>query len=558
MPDGAGRRERSEAGPQPRQDGANGRAWLAHYPPEVAPELSYPEVPLYHFLERAVSNRTALIFFGRRTSYAAFWRRALSLAAALRRRGIKPGDRVATALPNCPQAAVAFFGILAAGAVAVPCNPLYTERELAQQLQDSGSRGLIALDLLRPRIPRADLEWVAYASIGEALPTHLALLQRLRQRPPVIAAGERYADLLAGSPEPPTPVTPDDLAVLQYTGGTTGTSKGVMLTHRNLVANMTQTLAWLYRTRPGGEVILAVLPLFHVYGLSSVLTYGVASRATLVLVPRLDYGQLVGMIRRHRPSIFPGAPTMYAGLIQHLQAHPGPLPRMEAGMSGSAPLPADVQQRFEALTGIHLVEGYGLSEASPVTHCNPVWGGARAGSIGLPWPDTDARIIDPATGADLPTGEVGELCVRGPQVMRGYWRRPEETAEVLSDDGWLRTGDLARMDADGYFYIAGRRKDLIIASGFNIYPREVEEILRMHPAVEDVAVIGVPDHYRGETVKAVVQTRTQVSAEELDVFCRQHLAPYKVPKHYEFRDSLPRSAVGKVLYRVLREEHPAP
>jgi long-chain acyl-CoA synthetase len=539
------------------------RPWLAHYPPEVPPRLSYPDAPLYEPLRAAAAahgGRTALLFFGRRTSYTALWRQVLRLASGLRRRGIRPGDRVATALPNCPQAVVAFFGILAAGAVAVPCNPLYTEGELAHQLRDSGSRGLIALDLLRPRVEAAradlELEWVAYTGVGEALPPHLAMLQRLRQRPRPVPAGERYADLAAGPEAPPTPVAADSLAVLQYTGGTTGTPKGAMLTHANLVANMTQTRAWLYRTHPAGEVILAVLPLFHVYGLSSVLNYGVASAATLVLVPRLDYGQLVAMIRRHRPSIFPGAPTIYAGLIRHLEAHPAALPPMEAGISGSAPLPAEVQSRFEALTRIHLVEGYGLSEASPVTHCNPVWGGRRAGSIGLPWPDTDARVIDPATGAELAPGEVGELCVRGPQVMRGYWNRPQETAEVLSADGWLRTGDLARMDADGFFYIVGRRKDLIIAGGYNIYPREVEEALRAHPAVEDAAVVGVPDPYRGETVKAFVQLRQGAAAtpEELDRHCRARLAPYKVPRQYVFRDSLPRSAVGKVLYRVLREE----
>ncbi|HVB11376.1 MAG TPA: long-chain fatty acid--CoA ligase [Bacillota bacterium] len=530
------------------------RPWLAHYPAEVPARLSYPEVPLYAFLSRSASRRAAMIFFGRRTSYDQLWRQALTLAASLRRRGIRPGDRIATALPNCPQAAVAFFGILAAGAVAVPCNPLYTERELAFQLKDSGARGVIALDLLRQRIEaaRGDVEWVAYASIGEALPAHLATLQRMRERPKPIPRGERFAELLNGSPEPPTPAAPDSLAVLQYTGGTTGTSKGCMLTHANLVANMVQGQAWLYRTRPGKEVILAVLPLFHVYGLSSVLNYGVASGATLVMVPRLDYAQLVSMIKRYRPSMFPGAPTIYAGLIRYLEQHPTKLPRMEAGISGSAPLAADTQSRFEHLSGINLVEGYGLSEASPVTHCNPVWGGRRAGSIGLPWPDTDARIIDPDTGAEAAMGEVGELCVRGPQVMRGYWRRPEETADVLSTDGWLRTGDLARMDDDGFFYIVGRRKDLIIASGYNIYPREVEEVLLSHPGVDDAAVVGVADPYRGETVKAFIVGKA--TPEELDAFCRQRLAVYKVPKQYEFRDSLPRSAVGKVLYRVLRDE----
>jgi long-chain acyl-CoA synthetase len=535
------------------------RPWLAHYPAEVPPRLQYPAVPLYDFLRVAAEahgSHTALIFFGRRTSYADLWRQALTLAAALRRRGIRPGDRIATALPNCPQAAVAFFGILAAGAVAVPCNPLYTERELAFQLKDSGSRGVIALDLLRPRMEaaRGEVEWIAYTSVGEALPWHLATLQRLRDHPKPVPADQRFAELLAGAPAEPTPVAPADLAVLQYTGGTTGTSKGCMLTHGNLVANMVQGRAWLYRTRPGAEVILAVLPLFHVYGLSSVLNYGIASAATLVMVPRLDYGQLVGLIRRTRPSIFPGAPTIYAGLIRYLEAHPARLPSMEAGISGSAPLPAEVQERFERLSGINLVEGYGLSEASPVTHCNPVWGGRRAGSIGVPWPDTDARVVDPETGAELPAGEVGELCVHGPQVMRGYWSRPEETAEVLSPDGWLRTGDLARMDEDGFFYIAGRRKDLIIAGGYNIYPREVEDVLLSHPAVVDAAVIGVPDPYRGETVKAFVIASRPVTPEELDNHCRQYLAAYKVPKQYEFREELPRSAVGKVLYRVLRDE----
>jgi long-chain acyl-CoA synthetase len=346
-----------------------------------------------------------------------------------------------------------------------------------------------------------------------------------------------------------------DIALLQYTGGTTGMPKGVMLTHRNLVANAIQARAWCYGLRDASERFLAVLPLFHVFGLTVLMNLAIMRAGTLVLLPRFEAGAMLEAIRKKRPTVFPGAPTMYIAVMNHEQAGKTDLSSIKVCVSGAAPLPLDVQERFEALTGGILIEGYGLTEASPVTHVNPIWGTRKIGTIGVPLPGTDARIVNRETGEPLPPGQIGELAVKGPQVMAGYWNRPEETAAVLRD-GWLHTGDLAVMDEDGFFAIVDRIKDVIIAGGFNIYPREVEEVLYEHPAVQHAAVLGVKDPYRGETVKAFIVLRSglSVSAMQLDRWCRDRLAAYKVPHLYEFRDELPMSMVGKVLRRKLAEE----
>jgi long-chain acyl-CoA synthetase len=328
-----------------------------------------------------------------------------------------------------------------------------------------------------------------------------------------------------------------------------------MLTHRNLVANALQSRSWYLRVEEGKERILAVLPFFHVYGMTVAMNMAIAMGAAMILIPRFRIDEVLETINRYQPTIFPGAPTMYVAFNTHPHIKKYKVGSIKECISGSAPLPVEVKKRFEELTGGRLVEGYGLSEASPVTHCNPLDGRDIPGSIGLPFPDTEAKIIDPATGEELGIGQVGELVVRGPQVMKGYWNKPEETAQALKG-GWLHTGDIAMMDERGYFYIVDRAKDMIIASGYNVYPREVEEVLYQHPKVAEVAVIGVPDPYRGETVKAFIVPRAgeRPSIEELTQFCRERLAAYKVPRLIEFRDSLPKSAVGKVLKRELRRE----
>lgn len=548
------------------------KPWIASYPKEIPASLEYPRVPLTHFLEQAAKefpNNVALYYMGKRILFSELLNMSYQFAHGLISRGVKKGDRVAIMLPNCPQAVIAFYGALFAGAVVVQTNPLYTERELTHQMADSGAETIVTLDLLYNRVttvkPNTSLKRIIITSVGDYLPflkkLFFPFVQRKQGQNPQVQYGngvESFLQLIKESANTPIQVELDpdkDLALLQYTGGTTGIAKGVMLTHKNLVANAIQCQAILYKLRRGQEKIMGALPFFHVYGMTTVMNMGILLAGETILVPRFDVKQILELIQKEKPTVFPGAPTMYIALINHPDLEKYDLSSIEACISGSAPLPVEVQQRFEELTKGKLVEGYGLTESSPVTHANPIWGHRISGSIGLPWPDTDAKIIDPGSGEELPQGQVGELAVKGPQVMLGYWNRPEETAATLRD-GWLLTGDMAYMDENGYFYIVDRKKDMIIAGGYNIYPREVEEVLFEHPAVQEAAVIGVPDPYRGETVKAfIVKKKGQdVTAEELNQFCRKRLAAYKVPRLYEFREDLPKTMVGKVLRRHLQEE----
>lgn len=551
---------------------SNAKPWIANYPPEIAPSLEYPRVPLTRFLEQSAADfpdSFAIYFLGKRITYRELLAMSYQFAHALIRRGVRKGDRVAIMLPNTPQTVISYYGALFAGATVVMTNPLYTERELIHQLNDSGAETIITLDMLYSRISSVQastpLKRLIVTSIGDFLPFFKKLLypfvQKRERHNPQVPYGsevEPFLSLLKESAPNPVKTEIDaenDIALLQYTGGTTGVAKGVMLTHANLIANAVQCQAVLYKVRRGRERILGALPLFHVYGMTTVMNKGISIAAEIILVPKYDVKQIFDMIDKVRPTLFPGAPTMYIALINHSELQKHDLSCIEVCVSGSAPLPAEVQHKFEELTGGKLVEGYGLTEASPVTHSNPIWGKRVAGSIGLPWPDTDCRIVDSSTGEALPPGEVGELAVKGPQVMKGYWNRPEETAAVLQD-GWLLTGDVGYMDEDGYFYIVDRKKDMIIAGGYNIYPREVEEVLFEHPAVQEAAVIGVPDPYRGETVKAFVVFKQgkQASEDELEKHCRNRLAAYKIPRQYEFRSELPKTMVGKVLRRQLQEE----
>jgi len=549
------------------------KPWIASYPSETSASLEYPRVSLTHFLvesAKSYPDHPALHFMGKRITYSQLLAWSYQFANALVSRGVKKGDRVAIMLPNLPQTVIAYYGALFAGAVVVMTNPLYTERELVHQMNDSGAETLIALDLLYNRVmsvkASTPLKRIIITGISDYLPIVkkwvYPLVQRKQgQKAPAIAYDNQIEPFLSVIKESATiPVNvevdpEEDLALLQYTGGTTGVAKGVMLTHMNLVANTVQCREILYRMTPGQERIIGALPLFHVYGMTTVMNMGIKLGAEIILIPRFDVKQILESIHKLKPTMFPGAPTMYIGLINHPDLPKYDLSSIEACVSGSAPLPLEVQQRFEEITKGRLVEGYGLTETSPVTHSNPLWGNRITGSIGLPWPDTDCKVLDPATGEELPQGEVGELAVSGPQVMRGYWNRPEDTAAALKN-GWLLTGDMAYMDEKGYFYIVDRKKDMIIAGGYNIYPREVEEVLFEHPSVQEAAVIGVPDPYRGETVKAFVILKQgyTTTEDELNEHCRKRLASYKVPRLYEFREELPKTMVGKVLRRKLQEE----
>lgn len=550
------------------------KPWLLHYPEEIPAALAYPKQPLPLFLTKAAEtyrDKTAIHFLGKNLSYKELYDSALKLAAYLKKLGIQKGDRVGIMLPNTPQAVISFYAILYAGAVVVQFNPLYKEREIEYQLKDCGAKAMIVLDLLYPRVQKiirhTNVEHMVVTAIKDYLPFPKNIIYpfiQKKQTGVVVNVENRYnnhffTDIMdepAAHEEVFQPDIENDLAVLQYTGGTTGFPKGVVLTHQNLVANASMCGAWMYKYRPGEEVILGVIPFFHVYGMTTVMILGVMQGYKMVLLPKFDVKTTLKTIHKQKPTIFPGAPTIYIGLLNDSALSKYDLSSIDACISGSAPLPLDVQQKFEQATGGKLVEGYGLTETSPVTHANFIWGKRVRGSVGVPWPDTESVILSLQTGkpVDRP-GERGEIAVRGPQVMKEYWNRPEETEQAFQD-GWLLTGDIGYMDEQGFFYVVDRKKDMIIAGGFNIYPREVEEVLYEHDSIQEAVVAGVPDPYRGETVKAFVVFKEgrHTTEEELDAYCRSHLASFKVPRIYEFRDELPKTAVGKILRRVLIEE----
>lgn len=550
------------------------KPWLKHYPPQIPHTLTYEETSLQQLLKNTAEkypNKIAIHFNGKELSYQELYDSALKFAGYLQKIGIQKGDRVAIMLPNTPQSVISFYGVMMAGGIVVQTNPMYTERELAFQMKDSGAKAIVALDILFPRIKKiqgeTELEHIIITAIKDYLPFPKNLvypfIQKKQYGYSVKVEHKGNDHLFTEIMKHPALQEPimninfeEDLAILQYTGGTTGFPKGVMLTHKNLIANTKMCQAWLYKCREGEEIVLGALPFFHVYGMTTVMILSILQASKMVLIPKPDPEVLLKTIQSQRPTMFPGAPTMYIGMLNHPELSKYDLSSIDSCISGSAPLPVEVQEQFERLTGGKLVEGYGLTESSPVTHANLLWDGERVkGSIGLPWPDTLAEIRSVETGEPLPVGEIGELVVKGPQVMKGYWNRPEETQEVLKD-GWLHTGDMGYMDEEGYFYIVDRKKDMIIASGYNIYPREIEEVLYEHPAVKEVVVAGVPDPYRGETVKAyiVLKEGTTVTEDELNKFARKNLAAYKVPRKYEFRDELPKTTVGKILRRQLVEE----
>ncbi|WP_043934174.1 AMP-binding protein [Bacillus sp. EB01] len=550
------------------------KPWLKHYPEEIPAVLDYPTDPLHEYLLKAADefpDKTAIHFMGKNLTFSEVRESAQKLASYLQSIGIGKGDRVAVMLPNTPAAVISFFGILMAGGIVVQTNPLYTERELEYQMKDSGALAIVTLDILYPRVSKVmkqtNLKHIIVTAIKDYLPFPKNLIYPFIQKKQygiVVNVKHEGSDHLLTEimkrPAGPIEAFPfdfeEDLALLQYTGGTTGFPKGVMLTHKNLIANTTMCRKWMYKCQRGKERVLGILPLFHVYGMTTVLLLSIIEANEIILMPKFDVEDTLKTIQKKKPTLFPGAPTIYIGLLNHPDIQKYDLSSIDSCISGSAPLPVEVQEKFEKVTGGKLVEGYGLTESSPVTHSNFLWDRPRVkGSVGVPWPDTDAAILSMENGERLPAGEIGEIAVRGPQVMKGYWNRPEDTAMTLKD-GWLLTGDLGYMDEDGYFYIVDRKKDMIIAGGFNIYPREIEEVLYEHPDVQEVVAAGVPDPYRGETVKAYVVAKegATLTEKDLDEFARKHLASFKVPRIYEFRKELPKTAVGKILRRALIDE----
>lgn len=550
------------------------RAWTDQYESGVPPFLSYPDIILPDLLSRAAArypDHPAIRFYARTIPYRELEALANRFARALIRLQIRKGSVVGLMLPNLPQTVIGYYGSLRAGAVVTSINPLYVEGEIEQQVNDSGCEVILALDQFYPRIrpllERTCLKQVILTAAADYLPWLKRVLYPItairQHRRESIAAGPaapRLQDLMKGSAQAPSVRSaPRDIAQLQYTGGTTGTPKGVALTHRNLVCNAWQCRHWMPSLRDGQEVFLGVLPFFHVYGMSACQNLAISVAGTLALLPRFHVAEVLETIMRERVTVFPGIPAMYSAINNHQHLERYDLRSLRLCISGAGPLHRSVQERFEALTGALLVEGYGLTEAGPVTHINPlhpVAGERRQRSIGLPIADTDAKIVDVEKGErELAVGEVGELVVKGPQVMQGYWNRADETGQVLRG-GWLFTGDLARRDAGGYFYIEDRKKDMIKSGGENVYPREVEEILYRHPKVKEAVVVGIPQDLRGELIKAyvVLKEGERATPAEILEYCRRHLAKFKVPRKIEFRPDLPKTLVGKVLRRVLVEE----
>jgi len=554
------------------------KPWLKFYPPNVPKKIKIPEIRIDELLHEAAEespNRVAMDFLGKTLTYRELDTLVDRFATALADLGVASGDVVAIMLPNSPQFAIAYYAISRIGATATTMNPLYSPREVEHQITDSGAKTLIILDALYPNVKevvkKAGVEKVIITSLGDFMPAVKKALGKLLKKIPVAQVEPepgiyRMIELIKSHPpNPPAPkkkVKPKkDTAVLLYTGGTTGLPKGAMLTHHNLVANALQCNAWLGGEK-GKEVMLSVLPWYHVYGQTVCLNSTVALQGKNIVLPRFDPEEVMKAIQKHRVTLFPAVAVIYNAINNHPNVKKYDLSSLKAGISGAGPLPLAIQETFEKLTGAIICEGYGLTEASPVTHCNPIDRELRrVGSIGLPFPNTDAGIMDLEEDRFLGPGEEGELVVSGPQVMKGYLNRPEETAKTLVEvDGktWLRTGDIAKMDEDGYFYVVDRKKELIKYKGYSVFPREIEEVLFKHEAVQDAAAVGIPDEAVGEIIKVFVvlkpEYRGKVTEADILEWCKKNLAAYKIPKEVEFRDALPRTIVGKLLRRVLREE----
>jgi long-chain acyl-CoA synthetase len=558
---------------EPSTDVYDSRPWLAHYPENVPGSIQYPRQTIYELLSEIAASYgdlTAFIFQGRELTYRQVLRQADRMAGALRQSGVRKGDVVAVLLPNVPHFPIAYYGILKLGARVAAIPPNSVEREIERYLEDCGAKAVITLDLLFAKLGQsfsesAAVEHVIVGKVTDFMPWWIRRAARFSKKVPKPTRPVPYGGKVRGflsflktgsNVDFVVDVQPEDVALLQYTGGTTGLPKAALLTHHSLLANARQMKDWFPQLRQGQETILAVLPFFHVYGVTLVMNAGLLLAARTVLIAGgWVPSEVFESIRRYRPTIFPGVPTLYVALCNDERSRKYDLRSIDICVSGGAPLPDEVRRDFEALTGGHLYEGYGLSEASPMSHAQPYDGTGKLGSIGMPVPDTEARIVDSETGRPVQVGVEGELCIRGPQIMAGYWQRPDDTDQVLRD-GWLFTGDIARMDDDGYFTIVDRKKDLIITSGENVYPREIEEVLFEHPKIKEVAVVGVPHPYGGEIAKAFIVLRSGEQATKKDIiqFAAQRLSKHKVPRAVEFRTELPKSPAQKVLRRVLADE----
>jgi long-chain acyl-CoA synthetase len=549
--------------------------WEDVYPADIDWRAEIPMKPLYTVLDDAVArfpDNTCVDFFGKKYSYREVGRLVDCAARGLQALDVGKGVQVGLFLPNCPYFVIFYYAVLKTGGTVVNINPLYAEEEILRQLKDSETRIVVTLDMrsLHPKLAavmqRAALEKVIVCRMADALPFPQKPMFQLLQRKEIarIPADGRHVafrTLIAnGGDFRPVTIDPErDVALLQYTGGTTGTPKGAMLTHANLYANTVQTAMWFTKMEVGGERILGVLPLFHVFAMTVIMNAGVSQGAELILQPRFRLDAVLRAIHKKRPTLLPGVPTMYAAIIGYKQLEKYDLSSLKFCLSGGAPLPMRLKREFEALSGCKLVEGYGLTESAPVATVNPLFGTYKERSVGLPLPGTIVEItaLDDPTRL-LPPGTTGEICIRGPQVMMGYWRRPEETASTMIG-GRLHTGDVGYMDEQGYTFITDRAKDLILVGGYNVYPRMVEEAILQHPAVADVAVCGIPDDYRGETIKAFIVPKNgqNLTLGELRAFLRDKLAPFEIPRSIAFRDALPRTLVGKVSRKELIAEEMA-
>jgi long-chain acyl-CoA synthetase len=551
------------------------RAWLKHYENGVPHEISFDTNLLPDFLENSAKNfpdKTALNFQGYRLTYKELHSMVEKFSAHLYSFGIRKGDAVAVLLPSMISCVVSYYAIIKIGGIAVMTNPLYSDRELEYQLNDSGAKVLVTLDLLANRMidlrPRTWVKEIVYTTFGEYLPPKKKILFELFGKSKNLSASVKEADdlynfrALMKKDAPKAPkinLSADDVAMYQYTGGTTGISKGVMLTHGNMSIHVQQLKAWLPQFKAGKEVMLGALPNFHVFGLTVCMNFSILMGWENVIVPKPQAEELIEAISNYKPTFAPMVPTMYINILNSPKIDKQDISSIKGCFSGSAPLPVEVIKEFEARTGAVIIEGYGLTEASPIVSVNPFSGVRKAGSIGIPIPNTECRVVDITDGeTDVPLGESGELIVKGPQVMKGYWNKPEETEQTLRN-GWLYTGDVVRMDEDGYFYIVDRIKEMIISGGYNVYPREIEEVVYEHPDILEAAVIGIPHPTRGEAAKvfAVLRNGREMTPEALIDYCSRKLAKYKWPTEVEFRESLPKSTVGKILKRELKEEEEA-
>jgi long-chain acyl-CoA synthetase len=545
------------------------RLWHKAYDPQVPPSIDYEQLTLPEALERSARqypDQTALLMMGKKITYRELNSLVNRFAGALRDLGVKKGDKVAILLPNIPQGIIACYAVFRLGAVTVMNNPLYTEHELTYQINDSDSTLAISLDLLIPRIlkikDKTKIRTVIACHIRDYLPFPAKQLFPLvkkgmhRKTDPNEGVYD-FLDLIKKYPDksPEVKVSFDDLGALIYTGGTTGLSKGVMLSHKNLSINVQQFRAWAFDVKEGQESVMGIFPIFHSAGFSSIMNHCLYRGLSMILVPKPEPDGVLKMTQKYRPDYFPCVPTLYVGLLNHPDFSKTDWSFIKGCVSGAAPLAFETLKQWKDAVGTQIMEVYGLTETSPLSHANPWRGSGKAGSVGLPFPDTDCKIVDILDGTkELGLGESGEIILKGPQVTQGYYNKPEETAQAFRD-GWFYTGDIGYMDEEGYLFIVDRKKDMIIASGFNVYPRDIDEVLFEHPKIKEACAVGIADPYRGETIKAFIVPREgeTLTAEEVIAFCREKLAAYKVPKQVEFMEDLPKSTIGKVLRRKLRD-----